>query len=49
LERNISAVKRVEFVGNKMLCIVVRGCWNDAVVPNAYLPMVDERGGACGS
>jgi hypothetical protein len=48
LERNISAVKRVEFVGNKMLYIVLRGCWNDAVVQNAYLPMVDGMVGACG-
>jgi hypothetical protein len=48
-ERIISAVKRVEFVGSGVLYIVLRGCWCDAGILNAYVPIVHEMGGACGS
>jgi len=30
--RIVSAVKRAEFVSNRMLCIVLRGCWCNIIV-----------------
>jgi hypothetical protein len=32
--RKVSAVKRVEFVSNRMLNIVLRGCWCNIIVLN---------------
>jgi hypothetical protein len=49
LERIVSAVKRVEFVGNRMLYIVLRGFWCDTVFLNAYILIDNEMGGACGT
>jgi hypothetical protein len=34
--RILSAVKRVEFVSNRMLYIVLRGCWCNIIVLNAH-------------
>jgi hypothetical protein len=37
-ERIISAVKRVEFVSNRMPYIVLRGHWHDIIVLNVRAP-----------
>ena len=34
--RKVSAVKRVECVSNRMLYIVLRGCWCNIIVLNAH-------------
>ena len=34
--RIVSAVKRVEFVGNKVSYIVLRGGWCNIIVPNVH-------------
>jgi hypothetical protein len=38
----MSAVKRVEFVSDRMLYIILRGHWSLIIVLNAYDPLEDE-------
>jgi exonuclease III len=40
--RNISAVKRVEFVNDRMSYITVKGCWCDIIVLNVHAPPEDK-------
>jgi hypothetical protein len=40
--RNISAVKRVEFVSDGMSCIILRGPWCDIIVLNVHAPTEDK-------
>jgi exonuclease III len=40
--RIISAVKRVEFVSDRMLCITLKGCWCDIIVLNVHTPIEDK-------
>jgi hypothetical protein len=40
--RIISAVKRVEFVSDKMLYITLKGCWCDIIVLNVHAPTDDK-------
>jgi hypothetical protein len=39
----ISAVKMVEFVSNRMLYSILRGCWCDIIVLNVHAPPEDKR------
>jgi hypothetical protein len=41
-KRIISAVKRVEFVSNMTLYIILRGRWCDIIVLNVHAPTEDE-------
>jgi hypothetical protein len=41
-KRIISAIKRVEFVSDRMSYIIVRGHWCDIVVLNVHAPTVDK-------
>jgi hypothetical protein len=41
-KRIISAVKRVEFITDKMLCIILRGHWYHIIVLNVHAPTVDK-------
>jgi hypothetical protein len=41
-ERIISAVKRVEFVSDRMPYIILRGRWFDVVVLNGHAPTEDK-------
>ena len=36
--RVVSAVKRVEFVNNRVSFIVLRGCWCNIIFLNMHLP-----------
>jgi hypothetical protein len=38
----ISAVKRTEFVSERMLFIILRGCWYDITVLNVHTPTEDK-------
>jgi exonuclease III len=38
----ISAVKRVEFVGERMSYITLNGCWCDIIVLNVHAPNEDK-------
>ena len=38
----VSAVKRVEFVSDRMSYIVLRGCWCNIIVLNVHLPSEEE-------
>jgi exonuclease III len=38
----ISAVESVEFISDRMLYIILRGCWYDIFVLNVHAPMEDE-------
>jgi hypothetical protein len=40
--RIISAVKRAEFVSDRMSCLIVRGLWGDIVVLNVHAPTEDK-------
>jgi len=40
--RIVSAVKRVEFVSDKLPYIVLRGCWRNIIVVNVHAPS-EER------
>ena len=40
--RTLSAVKIVEFVSDRVLYIVLRGCWFDIVVMNVHGPSEEE-------
>ena len=42
--RIVSAVKRVEFVSDRMSCIVMRGHWCDIIVLNVYAPSEEKSG-----
>jgi hypothetical protein len=37
-DRIVSAVKRAEFVSDRMSYIVLRGCWRYIIVLNVYTP-----------
>jgi hypothetical protein len=41
-KRIISAVKRVEFVSDRMSYIILRGCWCDIIVLNVHAPAEDK-------
>ena len=43
-KRIISAVKRAEFVSDRMLYIILRGRWCDITVLNAHAPTEDKSG-----
>jgi hypothetical protein len=38
-ERIISAVKKVEFVSDRMSLIIVRGCWCGIIVVSVHAPL----------
>ena len=38
----VSAVKRVEFVSDRMSYIVLRGCWCNIIVLNVHAPSEEE-------
>jgi len=38
----VSAVKRVEFVSNRLTCIVLRGCWCNIIVVNVHAPSEEK-------
>jgi hypothetical protein len=38
----ISAVNWVEFVSDRKLYIILRGCWFHIIVPNVHAPTEDE-------
>jgi hypothetical protein len=40
--RIISAVKRVEFVSDRMSYIILRGRWCDIIVLNVHAPIEDK-------
>jgi len=40
--RTVSAVKRVEFVSNRMSYIVLRGCWCNVIVSNVHSPSEEK-------
>jgi hypothetical protein len=44
-ERIISVVKKVEFVSDSMLYIILRGHWCDIIVMNFYAPTEDKTDG----
>jgi hypothetical protein len=41
-KRIISAVKRVEFVSDRMSYIILRDCWSHIIVPNVHAPAEDK-------
>jgi hypothetical protein len=41
-KRIISAVKRVEFVNDRMSYIILMGCWFHIIVLNVYAPTEDK-------
>jgi hypothetical protein len=41
-KRIISAVKRVEFVSDRMSYIILRGCWCHIIVLNVHAPTEDK-------
>jgi hypothetical protein len=41
-KRIISAVKRVEFVNDRMSYIILRGCWFHIIVLNVHVPTEDK-------
>jgi hypothetical protein len=41
-KRIISAVKRVEFVSDRIRYIILRGCWCDIIILNAHAPTEDK-------
>jgi hypothetical protein len=41
-ERNISAVRKVEFVSDRMPYIMLRSCWSHIIVLNVYAPTKDK-------
>jgi hypothetical protein len=43
-KRIISAVKRVEFVSDRMSYIILKGCWCDIIVVNVHVPTEDKIG-----
>jgi hypothetical protein len=47
--RIISAVKRIEFVSDRMSCITLKGHWCDIIVLNVHAPTEDKDGDIKGS
>jgi hypothetical protein len=41
-KRIISAVKRVEFVSDRISYIILRGCWCDIIILNVHVPTEDR-------
>ena len=41
--RIVSAVKRVEFVSDRMSCIVLRGRWWNIIVLNVHAPSEESK------
>jgi hypothetical protein len=41
-KRIISAVRRVEFVSDRMSYIILRGCWCNIIVLNVHAPCEDK-------
>jgi hypothetical protein len=41
-KRTISAVRRVEFVSDRMSYIILRGCWCHIIVLNVHAPTEDK-------
>jgi exonuclease III len=39
----VSAVRRVEFISNRMSYIMLRGCWCNIIVLNVHAPCEDKR------
>jgi hypothetical protein len=42
VQRIISAVRRLEFVCDRMSCIILRGCWCSIMVLNVHAPCEDK-------
>jgi hypothetical protein len=42
-QRTVSAIKRVEFVSDRMSYIVLRGRWCNIIVLNAHAPTEEKR------
>jgi hypothetical protein len=42
LERTVSAIKRVEFISDRMTYIMLRGCWCNIIVLNAHAPTEEK-------
>jgi len=40
--RIVSAVKRVEFVSDRLPYIVLRGCWRNIIVVNVHAPSEEK-------
>ena len=40
--RIVSAVKRVEFVSDRLSHIVLRGCWRNIIVVNVHAPSEEK-------
>jgi hypothetical protein len=40
--KNITPVKRIEFVSDRMSYITRKGCWCDIIVLNVHAPTVDK-------
>jgi hypothetical protein len=47
--RIVSAIKRVEFVSDRMTYIVLRGCWFNYIVLNMQAPSEEKSGDSKGS
>jgi hypothetical protein len=41
-KRTISASRRVEFVGDRMSYMIIRGCWCNIIVLNIHAPTEDK-------
>jgi exonuclease III len=41
-KRILSAVRRVEFISDRMLYIILRGCWCNVIVLNVHTPCGDK-------
>ena len=42
-QRIASAVKRVEFVSDRMLHILLRGCWYNIIILNVHAPSEEKK------
>jgi hypothetical protein len=42
-KRILSAVRRVEFIGGRMSCIILRGRWCNVIVLNVHAPCEDKE------
>ena len=41
--RIVSAVKRVDFVSDRVSYVVPRGCWYNLIILNVHAPSEDKR------
>jgi hypothetical protein len=41
-DRIISAARRVEFISDRMLCIILRGCWCNIIVLDVHTLCEDK-------